>query len=102
MEISRQKYWIGLPFPSPRDLPAPRIKPGSPASRADSLPSDPPGKPVYVNTKLLIYLSFSPLVTVSLLSMCVGLFLFLYLSYLYQVFLDSTYKQHHVFVFDLV
>ena len=28
---SRQEYWIGLPFPSPRDLPDPRIKPSSPA-----------------------------------------------------------------------
>ena len=58
MEFSRQKYWIGLPFPSPRDLPTPRIKPGSPASQKDSLPCNSPGKPVYVNTKLLIYLSF--------------------------------------------
>ena len=44
MEISRQGYWSGLPFPSPRDLPDPGIKPGSPTWQADSLPSDPPGK----------------------------------------------------------
>ena len=25
----RQDYWNGLPFPSPGDLPDPRIKPGS-------------------------------------------------------------------------
>ena len=31
-------------FPSPGDLPHPGIKPGSPASQADSLPSEPPGK----------------------------------------------------------
>ena len=30
---------------SPRDLPNPRIKPRSPALQADSLPSEPPGKP---------------------------------------------------------
>ena len=30
MEFSRQKHWR-LPFPSPGDLPDPRIKPGSPA-----------------------------------------------------------------------
>ena len=31
MEFSRQEYWSGLPFPSPGDLPDPRIEPGSPA-----------------------------------------------------------------------
>ena len=31
MGFSRQEYWSGLPFPSPGDLPNPRIKPGSPA-----------------------------------------------------------------------
>ena len=29
MEFSRQEYWSGLPFPSPRDLPDPGIKPMS-------------------------------------------------------------------------
>ena len=38
MEFSRQEYWRGLPFPSPGDLSEPRIKPGSPALQADSLP----------------------------------------------------------------
>ena len=45
MEFSRQEYWSGLPFPSPRDLPNPGIKPGSPTLQADSLPSEPQGKP---------------------------------------------------------
>ena len=36
---------MGLPFPSPGDLPDPGIEPGSPASQADALPSEPPGKP---------------------------------------------------------
>ena len=27
MEFSRQEYWSGLPFPAPRDLPEPEIKP---------------------------------------------------------------------------
>ena len=35
--------WV--PFPSPGDLPNPGIKPRSPALQADSLPSEPPGKP---------------------------------------------------------
>ena len=45
MGSSRQEYWSGLPFPSPGDLPHPGIEPGSPALQADSLPSEPPGKP---------------------------------------------------------
>ena len=43
MEFSRQEYWSGLPFPSPGNLPDPRIKPGSPALQADSLPTEPLG-----------------------------------------------------------
>ena len=50
MEFSRQEYWSGLPLPSPSDLPDPGIEPepGSvtfPALQADSLPTEPPGKP---------------------------------------------------------
>ena len=43
MGFPRQKYWSGLPIPSPRDLPDPGIEPGSTALQADSLPSEPPG-----------------------------------------------------------
>ena len=45
MESSRQEYWSGYPFPSPRDLPYPGIKPGSPELQAGSLLSEPQGKP---------------------------------------------------------
>ena len=45
MEFSRQEYWSGLPFPSPGNLPDPGTEPGSPALQADTLPSEPPGKP---------------------------------------------------------
>ena len=48
LEFSRQEYWSGLLFPSPRDLPDPGIEPGSPALQADSLPSEPSGKPPYI------------------------------------------------------
>ena len=44
MGYSRQEYWSGLPFPSPGDLPNPGIEPGSPALKADTLTSEPPGK----------------------------------------------------------
>ena len=37
MGFSRQEYWSGLPFPSPRDLPNPGIKFVSLALQADSL-----------------------------------------------------------------
>ena len=43
--FSRQEHWSGLPFLSPGDLPNPGIEAGSPALQADSLPSEPPGKP---------------------------------------------------------
>ena len=35
----------GLPFPSPRDLPDPRIEPVSPALARGFLTTEPPGKP---------------------------------------------------------
>ena len=46
MEFSRQEYWSGLPFPSPGDPPNPGIEPRSPTLHADTLPSEPPGKPL--------------------------------------------------------
>ena len=47
MGFSRQEYWSGLPFASPGDLPNRGNKPRSPALQADTLPSEPPGKPMY-------------------------------------------------------
>ena len=44
MGFSRQEYWSGLPFPSPEDIPHLGIESGSPALKADGLPSEPPGK----------------------------------------------------------
>ena len=46
MEISRQDYWSGLPFPSPGHLPDPGLKPGSPSLQADSLLFELSGKPL--------------------------------------------------------
>ena len=43
--ISQTRYWSGLPFPSPGDLPNARIEPGSPTLQADSLLSVLPGEP---------------------------------------------------------
>ena len=43
MGFPRQEYWSGLPFPSPGDLPDPRIKTGS-LALAGFFTSEPPGK----------------------------------------------------------
>ena len=43
MGFSRQEYWSGLSFPSPGDLPDPRIGQASLHWQAGSLPPVPPG-----------------------------------------------------------
>ena len=45
MGLPKQVYWSGLPFPSPWDLLNLGIEPGSLTLQADSVPSEPPGKP---------------------------------------------------------
>ena len=45
MGFSRQECWSGLLFPPPEDLPDPGTELRSPALRADSLLSEPPGNP---------------------------------------------------------
>ena len=47
MGFFRQKYWSGLPFPSPGDIPEPEIESRSPALQADALPSEP--KPLLIS-----------------------------------------------------
>ena len=52
MGFSRQEYWNGLSCLPPGDLPDPGVKPifsVFPAEKADSLPTEPPGKPKYEN-----------------------------------------------------
>ena len=47
MEFSRHKYWSGLPFPPPGDLPDLGIEPKSPVFpvlQVDSLPAEPSRK----------------------------------------------------------
>ena len=44
-ETSQARILEWVAFPSPEDLPNPGINPGSSALQADSLPSEPPGKP---------------------------------------------------------
>ena len=45
MGFPKQEYWSGLPFPSPRDLPDPGIKPMSPALAGGFFTTELPGKP---------------------------------------------------------
>ena len=47
--FSRQEHWSGLPFSFPGDLPNPGTEPRSPSLQPDSLPSEPPGKPIYLS-----------------------------------------------------
>ena len=49
--ILQARTLSGFPFPSPGDLPDSGIEPGFPALQADSLPSEPPGKPTAPNKK---------------------------------------------------
>ena len=50
MGFSTQNYWSGLSCLPPGDLPDPGIKSASPGLQADSLLSEPPGKPPYRNS----------------------------------------------------
>ena len=48
MKFSRQEYWNGLPFPTSRDLPDPRMEPtslASPELAGRFFSTAPPGKP---------------------------------------------------------
>ena len=48
--ILQPEYWSGQPFPSPGDLPNAGIEPRFPTFQADSLLSEPPGKPKQMQT----------------------------------------------------
>ena len=58
MRFSRQGYWSGLTFPTPGDLPNPRIEPTSPMSLAlqvDSFPLSQQGSPFPLPTPPLLH-----------------------------------------------
>ena len=59
MGFSRQEYWSELPFPPPRDLPDPGIKPASlafPALAGRFFTTEPPGKPQYFDRDCTDYI----------------------------------------------
>ena len=77
MGFSKQRYWSGLPFPSPGDLPDPGIKPWTPTLQADSLPAELPGKHIkekykgwdkHIN-KRLIFSSHTPAIPWTLMGL---------------------------------
>ena len=58
MEFSRQEYWSGLSFPSPRDLPYPGIKSMSLALAGGFFTTEPPGtQPIYTHTHTYKYIT---------------------------------------------
>ena len=77
----RQKYWSGLPFPSPGDLPDPRIKPESPVLQMNSLSSKPPGKPGLIHSSIQLrkqkYLSLGVVTQISGANICKIIFIVL-------------------------
>ena len=54
MGFSWQEYWSRVPFPSPGDLVDPGSEPRFPALQADTLLSEPPGKPLLLLLLLLL------------------------------------------------
>ena len=73
MGFLSQKYWSGLPFPSPGALPQPGIEPTSPAWQADSSPLSHKGKDLYVTDPALCLRAKLQmlLITISCIVFCV-------------------------------
>ena len=93
MEISRQECWSRewVAFPFSRGFPDPGIKPGSPAFQADSLLSEPPGKPMFGVLALYhIYNSNYFLTSGRLLFNFVDFFFFFLLCKSFLVWCSST------------
>ena len=56
MGILQVRILDRLSCPPPGDFPNPGIEPRSPALQADSLPTEPPGKPIYIYIYTHIYI----------------------------------------------
>ena len=55
LSFSRQEYWSGLPFPSPVTLPDTGMELDSPALAGGFLTAEPPGKPIFEVTVVLVF-----------------------------------------------
>ena len=60
MEVFRQEYWSGLPFPPPGDLPDPGIEPESPALAGAFFPTEPSVKCEEIQAVRVSWLQHSP------------------------------------------
>ena len=56
MGFSRQKYWSGLPFPSPWNLPDQGIEHRSPTLQMEPLMSETQGNPQYLVVVVVVFL----------------------------------------------
>ena len=70
LEFSQQEYWSGLLFPSPGDLPDPRIESMSPALAGGFFTTGPAGKLLYRYMRtncahLLLTLEFNKILLVT-------------------------------------
>ena len=80
MEFSRQGYWSGFLFPSPRDLPEPGIEPVSYVSCfiGGLFTTEPPGSPGLCTSKVPVFLPWWGFLPLSLWEILVCSFLFLF------------------------
>ena len=100
VEFSRQEYWSGQPCPSPGALSDPGIKLGSPTLQADSLLSEPSGKPPYIRY-IYIYVCMYIYIT------CQQLYVYICLSttgflYLHSFSVQRAHNRILVNVFEMV
>ena len=83
MGLCRQEYWSGWPRPSSRGSSRPSDWTKSPTLQADSLPSELPGKPIYLHAYTQISLAVMSNTTLTILNK-----LFLYLKIHRHLFLS--------------
>ena len=91
VEFSRQEYWDGLPFPSPGNLPKPGNEPGSPSLQADSLPSEPLGKPICMYMYIFLFVFFSIIVHL-------GYWMYFHVLYSRTLFIHPVYNSLHLLI----
>ena len=105
MGFSRQKYWCGLPFPSPGDLPYPRIEPMSPTLAGRLcvfclfvclfLTIEPPGKPNLKGSPTFLSPTYNPLVELAIQLSTLSLYSGFIKSVWQHLELKAVYKRGH-------
>ena len=90
--FSRQEYWSGLPCPPPGDLPNPGIEPRSPTLQVDSLPSEPPEKPI----SSPIYIAANGIILFFLMAA------WYFILYAYHIFFVCSFDNGHLGCFHVL